>query len=83
MGIHKLFEFADLTGLASNFKDLYVSDLIQNTIINVTEFGIEATAIAAGWYLCEVTNLSILAFAVFLLCYKLRPQVNLSTKHIF
>lgn len=47
LGIRKLFEDADLTGLSSNFKDLSVSDVIQKAFINVTESGTEAAAATA------------------------------------
>ncbi|XP_018566244.1 antichymotrypsin-2-like [Anoplophora glabripennis] len=39
LGISRLFDNADLTGLSSNFKELYVSDVIQKVFVKFTESG--------------------------------------------
>lgn len=49
MGVEKIFDKAqaDLSGLSSNRKNLYVSNVIQKAFINVTETGTDAAAASA------------------------------------
>ncbi|XP_057662754.1 antichymotrypsin-2-like [Diorhabda carinulata] len=49
LGVEKIFDEAqaDLSGLSTNRKNLYVSNVIQKAFINVTEIGSEAAAASA------------------------------------
>ncbi|KAJ8976880.1 hypothetical protein NQ317_008073 [Molorchus minor] len=49
LGIRRIFgEGANLTGISSTYQDLYVSNVLQKTYINVTEGGIESAAATQG-----------------------------------
>uniref|UniRef100_A0A6P7H0J6 Antichymotrypsin-2-like n=1 Tax=Diabrotica virgifera virgifera TaxID=50390 RepID=A0A6P7H0J6_DIAVI len=48
LGVRKIFKFdAELSGLAKNAKELYVSEVIQKAFIKVAESGVEAAAVTA------------------------------------
>ncbi|KAJ8985668.1 hypothetical protein NQ317_015165 [Molorchus minor] len=50
LGVRKVFDpqQSDLSGLSSNHKNLFISEVIQKAFINVTEEGTEAAAATAG-----------------------------------